>query len=82
MHDKWKRKWVFHVNMLRKWHIPTSTGYFAKDAEQQESEDEVPTWDDGGSGELRVGEQLDGAQWEELEALLAEFDGVLPLSFV
>ena len=50
---------MFHVNMLKKWHVPTSTGYFAKDAEQQESEDEVPTWDDGGSGELRVGEQLD-----------------------
>ena len=77
MYDKRKRKRVFHVNMLRKWHVPTSTGYFAKDADPQGSEDEVPTWDDGGSGELRVGEQLDEAQRGELEALLAEFDVVL-----
>ena len=31
MHDKRKRKRVFHVNMLKRWHVPTSTGYFAKD---------------------------------------------------
>ena len=44
--------------------------------EQQESEDEVfLTWDDGGNGKLRVGEQLDEAQRREMEALLAEFDG-------
>ena len=72
MHDKQKRKQVFHVNMLRRWHVPTSTGY---DIEQQESEDEVPTWDDGGNGKLRVGKQLDEAQRGELEVLLAEFDG-------
>ena len=65
------------MNILRRWHVPTSTGYFAKDTEEQESEDEVPTWDDGGSGEPRVGEQLDEAQRGELGALLAEFDGVL-----
>ena len=52
--------------------VPTSTGY---DIEQQESEDKVPTWDDGGNGKLRVGKQLDEAQREELEVLLAEFDG-------
>ena len=77
MHDKRKRKRVFHVNMLRKWYVPTSTGYFTKDTEQQASKDEVPTWDDGSSGDLRAGEQLDEAQRGELEALLAEFDGVL-----
>ena len=37
MHDKQ------NLNMLKKWHVPTSTGYFAQDIEEQESEDEVPT---------------------------------------
>ena len=76
MHDRQKRKRVFHINMLRKWHIPTSVGYLAQEVADHEMEEEVPTWD-GGCGQPKVGRQLDEKQKRELSDLLAEFGGVM-----
>ena len=45
--DHRKRKRVFHINLLKKWCIPTSTGYFTQDVTEEVIEDEVPTWQDG-----------------------------------
>ena len=44
MRDRKKRYRIFHINMLRKWHVPTSTGYLAQES-AEEFEDDVPTWD-------------------------------------
>jgi len=76
MHDRQKRKRVFHINMLRKWHVPTSVGYLAQEVADHEMEEEVPTWD-GGCGQPKVGSQLDEKQRRELSDLLAEFGGVM-----
>ena len=37
MCDRRKRKRVFHINLLKKWCIPTSTGYFTQDVIYRES---------------------------------------------
>ena len=31
MHDRRKRKRIFHVNMLRSWHAPPATGYYSEE---------------------------------------------------
>jgi hypothetical protein len=69
-----KRKRVFHVNMLRKWHVQSSTNYLCE--EVAEDMEEVPGWNDGVEGEAKVGEQLTREQNKELEELLAEFGDV------
>ena len=57
--------------MLRKWHVPTSTGYLAQES-AEESEDDVPTWDNDGEGAPTVGKTLLGAQKEELMDLVGK----------
>lgn len=31
LQSRYKRHQIFHVNMLQKWHVPSSTGYLAQD---------------------------------------------------
>ncbi len=76
MRDRRKRHRVFHVNMLRKWHVPTSTAYLSQES-MEESGDDVPMWDDDRDGVPTMGEQLTGTQRKELENLLGEFSKVL-----
>ena len=35
MHDRKKRKRIFHVNMLRPWYVPKETGYFVRKQQSQ-----------------------------------------------
>ncbi len=83
MHDRRKRKRVFHVNMLKEWHVPVSSNYFATGCEGADADDEgdslVSAWNDGG-GEPTWGEQLTNEQREELSVLLTKFDCVLQAS--
>ena len=58
--------------MLRKWHVPTSTGYLAQES-TEESEDDGPTWDDDREGVPTVGKTLSETQKEELTDLFGEF---------
>ena len=71
MRDGKKRHRIFHVNMLRKWHVPTNTGYLAQES-AEESEDDVPTWDNDREGAPTVGKTLLGAQKEELMDLVGK----------
>ena len=57
--------------MLRKWHVPTSTGYLTQES-AEESEDDVPTWDNDREGIPTVGKTLLGAQKEELMDLVGK----------
>ena len=77
MGDRKKRKRVFHVNMLKKWQIQESMGYLMKEVEDEENEDEIPTWDGGEDGKPRLGEQLTDVQKKELGDLLRKYDSVL-----
>ena len=75
MRDWKKRHRIFHVNMLWRWYVPTSTGYLAQES-AEESEDDVPTWDDDREGVPTVGETLSETQKEELTDLFGEFSDV------
>ena len=64
MVGKRKRKRIFHVNMLQKWNVPTSTVFWAKEEipEAIHEEEDVVLWKDGDSNEEEpsYGEQLTG----------------------
>ena len=69
MHDRQKRK-VLHVNMLKKWNEPVSSGYFVSEAANGEEEMKVWTSDGGEDGEPIVGSQLTANQTSDLTDLL------------
>ena len=81
MQDKRKRKRIFHVNMLKDYHVreldEDQRSYFLE--EIQEDELEIPSWRSGESGNnIRMGEELDSKQRAELtELLLGKFAKVL-----
>jgi hypothetical protein len=66
---------VFHVNMLRKWNLPTGTIFWAGEM----SEEVVFTWkEQEDKTEMVMGKSLTTAQQNELRKLLRSFDNVLP----
>ena len=81
MQDKKKRKRIFHVNMLKDYHVREGDGdqgsYFSE--EYQEDELEIPSWRGGESEKIvRMGEELDSKQRAELtELLLGKFASVM-----
>ena len=77
MHDRRKRRRVLHINMLKKWHVPTNNNYLAQEGTSTEDgEDAIPTLNREG-GEATIGEQLTSAQRGEIKALLESFADVL-----
>ena len=79
MHDRRKRKRVFHVNMLRAFQVRSASeaNYFSESV-VEEREDDVLFWKDGAPDDQPVvGAQLEVGQKEELAKFLAEFDLVL-----
>lgn len=77
MSDKKKRKRIFHVNMLRKWH---GGSYLAEEEGTVDDTESILEW---GSGTDRVedqplitGEQLSAKQKAELEELLRSYADV------
>ena len=78
MYDHSKRRRIFHVNMLRKWHPPTAASYWADSEGPEGDEDDVVLWrgDEGTSGPV-IGQQLDEGQRGGLEDLLERFNDVL-----
>ena len=80
MHDKRKRHRVFHINMLRKWHVPVSTNYWAEEVVVNIDREEVLTWREQGSiGEDQpaIGEQLSEVQRQQLEGLLRGYSDIM-----
>jgi hypothetical protein len=77
MVDKRKRKRIFHVNMLRKWHTPTVSSMWTGDEPDAEA-DEVLLWkdDEGGSNQPLLGDQLSANERKRLQTLLEEFQEV------
>ena len=40
---------MFHVNMLKEWHVPNSVSYFSsEEGEGDSGSEDVPLWNDGG----------------------------------
>ena len=78
MHNARKCKRILHVNMLRQWHTPVATSFFAEGAEDEDEEDnDFPEWRPSGAKEPQLGEQLTVAQRKELATLLENFQNVL-----
>ena len=78
MYDRRKRRRVFHVNMLKEWHVPNSVSYFSsEEGEGDSGSEDVPLWNDGGGAPV-LGKQLSEAQRQELLTLLTtKFSGVM-----
>lgn len=74
LHDTRKRKRVLHVNLLKQWHTPVATSFFA---EETEEDIDVPEWRATDTKQPTMGEQLTPAERTALGAMLAEFQDVL-----
>eukprot|EP00731_Ephydatia_muelleri_P013583 Em0007g893a len=84
MHDRRKRKRVFHINMLREFLSNSSavcTSYWSENLDVDE-DDEIPVWNGSRAGtgaedSPQFGPHLTKAQRDELDALLCELSAVM-----
>ena len=78
MHDRRKRKRLFHINMLCEFFQDSSTQVagWAEDMEV-DVQDEIPVWREFGPEDICFGEQLTAEQREALWALLGDFSSVM-----
>eukprot|EP00731_Ephydatia_muelleri_P012035 Em0006g929a len=84
MHDRRKRKRVFHINMLREFLSNSSaacTSYWSGNLDVDE-DDEIPVWngsraDNGAEDSPQFGLHLTKAQRDEVDALLCELSAVM-----
>ena len=71
MQDRRKRKRVFHVNMLKDFHVRENQGCFVEEIQE---EADIPSWRSGEAGQVvDMGEGLDSGQKKELKELLGRF---------
>ena len=77
LHDRRKKFKVYHVNMLRKWHVPIATACYSE--ELSEDHEDIPTWEEinpVGVGNVKLGEKLTDKQAEQIQKLLGEYSRV------
>ena len=67
-----RKKWVFHINLLKKWEVPSSGSYSV-----EEVEEEFPDWKPTKSVEPTKGSQLTTQEKEDLGKMFMEFEDVL-----
>ena len=78
MHDCRKRKRIFHINMLREFHMPkVFDNCWTKEVSREGQDDGIPVWNECPHGQLTMGKELDKAQQKQLQGLLEEFADVL-----
>ena len=80
MHDRRKRRRIFHINMLREFHSgsgPSAVLWTEGGEEETDSLEDIPVWRDNEEGsleaEVKTGDQLSGQQRQELHVLLGKF---------
>ena len=78
MYDKRKRQRIFHINMLRKWHTPSTASLLAEDL-SAEAKDEIVLWKDNETKEEQpiISDRLLECQQTQLHTLLEEYKDVL-----
>ena len=76
--DRRKRKWILHVNMLRKWCAPAGGAYWAEEVADR-VDDEIPTWDEGSvpKGGPVLGDELNARDQREIQELMSEYPDVV-----
>ena len=79
MHDRRKRKRLFHIYMLREY-LPSpavSTSYWSESGTDVDEDDEIPVWKEESAGIVHYGPQLTEQQRTDLDSLMREFAQVL-----
>ena len=79
MNDKRKRKRIFHINMLKRWRVPSNSIFFAQD-QADSDQNEVLVWNDSEGvfdDQPLIGDQLTTEQQQELKLLLGKYSDVL-----
>ncbi|KAL5491649.1 hypothetical protein EMCRGX_G016981 [Ephydatia muelleri] len=69
MHDRKKRLRVFHVNMLKEYQVRLAEETVCV-VEEDEVDEEIPSWNDKVQGSMKIGEKLNDNQRAELKLLL------------
>lgn len=80
MHDRRKRRRVFHVNMLKDFRVrkPVETSFWVESESADDIDDsDVILWNDSPEGQPTIGEQLNTSQREQLQQVLGEFADVM-----
>ena len=76
-----KPKRIYHVNMLRKWYLPTAVSFFAEevnnDDDLSDDVDDVVTWNDTDKTTPQHGKHLNPAQIKDIQSVWQEFSNVL-----
>ena len=75
MHNRRKRKRIFHVNMLCEWHTQNADS-FLTDEVSDEGED-IVHWDGGEDDQPVINERLTSREMLDLQQLLREFGDIL-----
>ena len=78
MHDKKKRRRIFHINMLKPWNTPENVTYSMTEVDGIEdySEDIQQPFEDN-DGNPYINEELSISQQQQMEGLLGEYRDVL-----
>lgn len=76
MHYKRKQKRIFHVNMLKEFHVhrPAETSHWTEEVSEDDSN--VPMWNDNPKVESSVGDHLSESQKEQISVLQKNFADV------
>ena len=77
MPDKRKRKAIYHINMLKKWHSPEDICFWMAEDENPIEEEDIPSWKGECGKSPSVGTQLSEMQKGQLSKLLHEFKTVM-----
>ena len=76
MNDERKRHRVFHINMLKKWHVQPETAFLVQDLPEVDQEDEVQVWSckEKGSEDMpKINGDLTHIQCQEIQAMWRSF---------
>ncbi|KAL5516825.1 hypothetical protein EMCRGX_G002246 [Ephydatia muelleri] len=72
MHDRKKRRRVFHVNMLKAFHVRTeAVGYMEEDV-LEEGVDDIPVWKEEVAAGAKFGDELGAEQLRQVKEVLKE----------
>ena len=79
MHDRRKRKRIFHINMLLEFHMPKvlDINCLMEEVTREGQDDDIPVWNECPHGQPTLGKELDEAQHEQLRGLFGDFTDVL-----
>ena len=71
MHDRKKRRRVFHVNMLKAFHVRMEAVDYMEDV-QEEGVDDIPVWKEEVAAEATFGVELSAEQLRQVKEVLKE----------